>query len=70
LVWFSYKMDLVIKIGFGLVSTLVMVNLIFCTPLLVPNHVYEAILSLIKKNYISILVKVHCYILYKLNNTI
>jgi hypothetical protein len=33
LVWFSYKMDLVIKIGFGLVSTLVMVNLIFCTPL-------------------------------------
>jgi hypothetical protein len=29
LVWFSYKMDLVIKIGFGLVSTLVMVNLIF-----------------------------------------
>jgi hypothetical protein len=27
-------MDLVIKIGFGLVSTLVMVNLIFCTPLI------------------------------------
>jgi hypothetical protein len=34
LVWFSYKMDLVIKIGFGLVSILVMVNQIFCTPLL------------------------------------
>jgi hypothetical protein len=33
LVWFSYKMDLVIKIGFGLVSILVMVNQIFCTPL-------------------------------------
>ena len=33
LVWFSYKMDLVIKIGFGSVSTVVMVNLIFCTPL-------------------------------------
>jgi hypothetical protein len=27
------KLDLVIKIGFGSVSTLVMVNLIFCTPL-------------------------------------
>jgi hypothetical protein len=26
-------MDLVIKIGFGLVSILVMVNQIFCTPL-------------------------------------
>jgi hypothetical protein len=32
---------LVIKIGFGLVSTLVMVNLIFCTPLVV----------IVKKNY-------------------
>jgi hypothetical protein len=27
-------MDLVIKIGFGLVSILVMVNQIFCTPLM------------------------------------
>jgi hypothetical protein len=32
-VWFSYKMDLIIKIGFCLVNSLVMVNLIFCTPL-------------------------------------
>ena len=36
LVWFSYKMDLVIKIGFGLDSILVMVNQIFCTPSRVP----------------------------------
>jgi hypothetical protein len=39
LVWFSYKMDLVSKIEFGLVSTLIMINLIFCTPLAVtPKH--------------------------------
>jgi hypothetical protein len=38
LVWFFYKMDLVIKIGFGLVSGVVKVNLIFCTPRHITNQ--------------------------------
>jgi hypothetical protein len=39
---------LVIKIGFGLISTLVMINLIFCTPLFLPQKTSPSLLDTIK----------------------